>query len=84
MARASWFVARASESLPEACRELLRLLPGREAAPMVLYEYCVNSARVYRDIAEIDRENRTDALAFARCEELRAVQCYKLFREKGE
>jgi hypothetical protein len=67
-----WRVARQARTLMQAHEALSALRPGEDASPTLWREYYQRSARIYAEIAEVDRGHHHEALYWAGREQHKA------------
>ncbi|SFB29121.1 hypothetical protein SAMN05216266_107291 [Amycolatopsis marina] len=69
-----WREARQARTLMQAHDALSALRPSEDAAPAVWRDYYLRSARVYAEIAEVDRGHHHEALYWADRERQKAMK----------
>ena len=69
------------KTLQQAHDFLMRTMPRRHEPPQVWLEFRRNAAKIYFEIAEIDRFHHHEALYWANWEEAKAAECAALIAE---
>lgn len=79
-----WAAAMAVTLLKDAHEIVGRLMPAPDAAPEVLWDFYLRSAKVYDRVAEVDRGHHHEALYWAKRERSKGQRIARVLENGGD